>query len=50
MTSDMEMRTKQKWDTEFVYAEKIALIDVNRRLLNVYGDLTVDVNAVVMRQ
>ena len=44
--SDMEVRMKQRCVTEFLHAEKIAPNNINRRLLNVYGDRTVDVSTV----
>ena len=43
---DIEVRTKQRCVIEFLHAEKIAPIDIHRRLLNVYGDQTVDVSTV----
>ena len=46
MASDMEVRMKQRCVIEFLHAEKIAPNDINRRLLNVYGDQTVDVSTV----
>jgi hypothetical protein len=46
MASDMEVRMKQKSVTEFLLAEKMAPIDIQQRLLNVYGDQTVDVSRV----
>ncbi|XP_040556984.1 serine/threonine-protein kinase VRK1 isoform X1 [Gallus gallus] len=46
MASDMEARMKQRCIIEFLHAEKIAPIDIHRRLLNVYGDQTVDVSTV----
>ena len=42
----MEVRMKQRSVTEFLHAEKIAPNDIHRRLLNVYGDQTVDVSTV----
>ena len=42
----MEARMKQRCIIEFLHAEKIAPIDIHRRLLNVYGDQTVDVSTV----
>jgi len=42
----MEVRMKQRCVIEFLHAEKIAPNDIHRRLLNVYGDQTVDVNTV----
>ena len=44
--SNMEVRTKQRWVIEFLHAKKIAPNDIHRRLLNVYGDQTVDVSKV----
>ena len=46
MTSDMEVLMKQRCVIEFLHAEKIAPKDIHRRLLNVYGDQTVDVSTV----
>jgi len=46
MASDMEVRMKQRCVIEFLHAEKIAPNDIHRRLLNVYGDQTVDVSTV----
>jgi len=46
MASDMEVRMKQRCVTEFLHAEKLAPNDIHRRLLNVYGDQTVDVSTV----
>jgi len=46
MASDMEVRMKQRCVIEFLHAERIAPIDIHRRLLNVYGALTVDVSTV----
>jgi hypothetical protein len=46
MASDMEECTKQRNVIEFLHAEKIGPIDIHRRLLNVYGDQTVDVSTV----
>jgi len=46
MASDMEVRMKQRYVIEFLHAEKIAPNDIHRRLLNVYGDQTVDVSTV----
>ena len=43
--SDMEVRMKQRCETEFLHAEKIAPIDIPH-LMNVYGDQWVDVNTV----
>jgi len=37
---------KQRCSTEYLHAEKIAPIDIYHRLLNVYGDQTMDVNTV----
>ena len=45
MASDMEVRMKQSCVIEFLHAEKKnAPNDIHRRLLNVYGDQTVDVS------
>ena len=46
MASDMEVRMEQRCVTEFLNAEKIAPKYIHRRLLNVYGDQTVDVSTV----
>jgi len=46
MSSDMDTLMEQRCGIEFLHAEKIALIDIHRHLLNVYGDQTVDVSAV----
>ena len=45
MLFDMEVHMKQKCVTKFLYAEKMAPIDIHRCLLNIYGDQTVDVSA-----
>jgi len=44
MVPDMEVRMKQRCVIEFLHEEKIAPNDIHRRLLNVYGDQTVDVS------
>jgi hypothetical protein len=45
MTYDMEERKKERSVTEFLHVgKKIAPVDILWRLLNVYGDQTVDVN------
>jgi len=46
MVSDMDVRMKQRCVIELLHAEKIAPNDIHRRLLNVYGDQTVDVSTV----
>ena len=47
MVSDMEVRMKQMCVIKFMHAEKkIAPNNIHRRLLNVYGDQTVDVSTV----
>jgi len=46
MASDMEVRMKQRCVIKFLHAEKIALSDIHRHLLNVYRDQTVDVSTV----
>ena len=46
MAFDMKVRTKQRCVIEFLHAEKIAPIDIHRRLLKVYGNQTVDVSTV----
>jgi hypothetical protein len=42
MASDMKAHTQQMCVTEFLHAEKVTPVDIQRRLLNVYGDQTVD--------
>jgi hypothetical protein len=42
----MKVRKKQRCVLDFLYARKIAPVDTHRRLLNVYGDQTVDVSTV----
>ena len=44
--SDMEVHMKQRCVIEFLHAENIAPNDIHRRLLNVYGDQTVDISTV----
>ena len=46
MASYVEVLMKQMCVIEFLHAEKIAPNDIHRRLLNVYGDQTVDVSTV----
>ena len=46
MASDMEEHTKQRCGIEFLHEEKMAPTDVDRQLLNVYGDQTADVGTV----
>ena len=46
MVSDVEMRMKQRCGIEFLHEEKMAPTDVDRQLLNVYGDQTADVGTV----
>jgi transposase len=46
MESDMVVCMKQRRVIEFLHAENIAPNDIHRRLLNVYGDQTVDVSTV----
>jgi len=46
MASDMEVRMKQRCVIELLHVQKIAPNDIHRRLLNVYGDQTVDVSTV----
>jgi hypothetical protein len=46
LTHTMEMRTKLRCVTEFLNAAKITPVEIQRRLLNVYGDQTVDVSTV----
>ena len=45
MTSDMEVDVdvKPRCVTVFLYKEKMALTDISRLFLNVYGDQIVDV-------
>ena len=42
MASDMEVHMKQRGATEFLHAEKTALSDIYRHLVNVSRDQTVD--------
>ena len=42
MASDMEKCMKQRCGSEFLHAEKMALMDIHRHLLNTYGDQTAD--------
>ena len=44
MASDMGVRMRQRCVTEFLRGEKVVLIDINRGLLNIYEDQTVDVS------
>ena len=46
MASDMRVRAKQRCVIEFLHAEKIAPNEIHQRLLNIYGDKTVDLNTV----
>ena len=46
MVSDMEVRMKQRCETKFLCAEKVAPAHIHSCLLNVYGDQAVDVNTV----
>jgi len=46
MASDMEVRMKQMCVIEFLHAEKIPLNDIYQRLLNIYGEQTMDVTTV----
>jgi hypothetical protein len=46
MASDMEVPTKQRRVIEFLHVEEIAPIDIQRQLLNVYENQTLDVNTV----
>ena len=46
MVSDMEVCMKQRYVIEFLHAEKMAPNDIHQRLLNIYGDQTVDVSTV----
>ena len=46
MASYMEVCIKQRCVTEFLCVEKMAPTDIHQHLLNVYGDLTVDVSTV----
>ena len=46
MASDTEVCMKQSCGTEFLCEQKMAPIDVHRRLLNIYRDQTVDVSTV----
>ena len=47
MMSDMEVPMKQRHVTEFLHAEKMAPIDIHGCLLNIYGDQTVNVSAMM---
>jgi len=38
MTSDMEVRMKQRCATEFLHGEKVTPTDIHQHLLNVSGD------------
>jgi hypothetical protein len=44
MACDMGLHTKQRCVIEFLHAEKIAPINIQRCLLNIYYDQTVDVS------
>jgi len=46
MAFDMEMHMKQRCGTELLHVEKMALIEINSCLLNIYEDLTVDMSTV----
>ena len=46
MASDMEVPMEQRCVIEFLHEEKMASIDIHWRLLNVFGDQTVDVSIV----
>ena len=46
MVCDMDTHMKQRCVTQFRREEKVALSDIHRHLLNVYGDQTVGVNTV----
>ena len=46
VASNMEVCLKQRCGTEFFHAEKMALTDIHWRLLNIYGDQTVDASTV----
>jgi len=46
MASDAEVHTEQRCVTEFLHADEIAPIGINRCLLNIYGDQTMDVRTV----
>jgi hypothetical protein len=46
MASDIEVSMKQRCVIEFSMRKKFALNDVHRRLLDVYGDQTVEVSTV----
>jgi len=46
MASDIEVCMKQRCVIEFLHVEKITPNDIHQRLLNVYGDQTVDINTV----
>jgi hypothetical protein len=44
MVSDMEVGKTQRFVIEFLHVERLAPIDIHRRLMNIYGDTTVGVN------
>ena len=46
MVSDLEASIKQRRVIELVHVEKIVSSDIHQCLLNVYGDLTVNVTTV----
>jgi len=48
MTSDVEVRMKQRCVIEFLHVEKMASIDIYLCLLSVYGDQTVDEHSKVV--
>lgn len=41
MKNGVDMFMKQRYDTEFLHAEKFAPIMIHQCLKNVYGDMTV---------
>jgi len=42
----MEVHMKQNCGTEFLHVEQMAPADIHQLLLNIYGDLTVDLGTV----
>jgi len=46
VASDMEVHMKQRYVTEFLHEEKVALNYIHRYLLNDYGGQIVDVSTV----
>ena len=46
MASDIEVHMEQSCGNEFLHVGKIAPTDIQRHLLNIYGDQTVEVSTV----